>query len=144
MSNLLVGRELSFLGIRLGIEYGPRRLAHSINTTPRIVGTGESVSWTPVVRAHQAWYTQPQFKRNLVNIFLLASFANSAAIILSYKSQKREVIWKAKERIQTLRETIEKVRKGEEIDIRSALGTGDPEMEKRWSEGIFTGKIHCD
>jgi len=65
---------------------------------------------------------------------LLGSFANSAAIILSYKSQKREISWLAKERIQTLRETIERVRRGEDIDVRAVLGTGDPEMERRWDD----------
>ena len=58
-------------------------------------------------------------------------------MILSYKSQKREISWQSKERIQTLRETIEKVRKGESIDIRAALGTGNPEMEKRWEDGMY-------
>lgn len=114
------------------------RRAYSQSMTPpaRTVGAGEAKSWTPVSDPPPVWYKQPQFKRNLVNILLLASFANSAAIILSYKSQKREITWKTKERVQTLRETIEKVRRGEEIDIRAALGTGDPEMEKRWTEGI--------
>ena len=37
--------------------------------------------------------------------------------------------------MKTLKDTIEKVRKGEEIDIRAALGTGDPEIEKAWEDG---------
>ena len=135
MSNLLLGwnRRISAILIEKCCRRG---FAQSITPPPRIVGAGEAKPWTPVAPAPQVWYKKPQFKRNIVNILLLASFANSAAIILSYKSQKREITWKAKERIQTLRETIEKVRKGEEIDIRAALGTGDPEMEKRWTEGI--------
>jgi Family of unknown function (DUF5321) len=57
-------------------------------------------------------------------------------MILGLKSQGREISEDSKERIQTLRETIEKVRKGEAIDIRAALGTGDPGMEKQWAEGM--------
>jgi hypothetical protein len=56
------------------------------------------------------------------------------AMILSYKSMDRELAWQSKERIRTLQETIEKVRKGEQIDIRAALGTGDPETEKKWND----------
>ena len=57
------------------------------------------------------------------------------ALILSYKSLERELTWQSDERIRTLRETIEKVRKGERIDIRAALGTGDPDTEKKWEDG---------
>lgn len=105
------------------------------NSFSRIVGAGEAKSSTPIPSPPSAWYKQRQFIRNIVNILLLASFANSAAIILSYKSLERDITWKSKERIRKLRETIEKVRKGEPIDIRAALGTGDPEMESRWTEG---------
>ena len=59
-------------------------------------------------------------------------------MILTYKAQKREVESQSKQRIRTLRETIEKVRKGEPIDIREALGTGDLIMEKSWEEGTFS------
>ena len=107
----------------------------SLTPFPRVVGAGEAKSSTPIQLPPLPWYRQPRFTRNIVNILLLASFTNSAAIILSYKSQKREISWQSKERIQTLRETIEKVRKGESIDIRAALGTGDPEAEKRWKDG---------
>jgi hypothetical protein len=101
---------------------------------PRILGTGELKPSTPLSAPSPPWYKQPRFRRGLVNILLLGSFANSAAIILSYKSQQREISWLAKERIQTLRETIERVRRGEDIDVRAVLGTGDPEMERRWDD----------
>lgn len=114
---------------------GRRHFTPAINPAPRIVGVGDAKSSTPIAPPQLPWYKQPRFLRNIVNILLLASFANSAAIILSYKSQIREISWQSKERIRTLKETIEKVRKGEPIDIRAALGTGDPEMEKRWKEG---------
>jgi Family of unknown function (DUF5321) len=116
--------------------HGARNLVVG-NNFPRIVGAGEAKSSTPIPPPPPAWYKQPQFIRNIVNILLLASFANSAAIILSYKSLERDITWKSKERIRKLRETIEKVRRGESIDIRAALGTGDPEMESRWVEGII-------
>ena len=109
----------------------------SVTPFPRVVGAGEPKPSTRIQPPPLPWYKQPRFIRNIVNILLLASFANSAAMILSYKSQKREISWQSKERIQTLRETIEKVRKGESIDIRAALGTGNPEMEKRWEDGMY-------
>jgi hypothetical protein len=117
--------------------HGIRRFAVG-NSFPRIVGAGEAKSSTPIPPPPLAWYKHPQFIRNVVNILLLASFANSAAIILSYKSLERDITWKSKERIRKLKETIERVRNGESVDIRAALGTGDPEVESRWTEGIIS------
>jgi len=116
--------------------YSPRKSTESVPLPPRVVGAGEAKSSTPVPPAPPSWYKQPSFVRNVINLFLLASFANSAAIILSYKSQERDISWKSKERIRTLRDTIESVRKGEPVDIRAALGTGDLEMEQRWTEAL--------
>ena len=110
---------------------------------PRVVGTGEARPSTPIAPPPLPWYRQPPFLRKCVNIMLLAFFVNSTALILSYKSLERELAWQSKERIRTLRETIEKVRKGEPIDIRAALGTGDPESEKKWEDGTAIRSILC-
>lgn len=40
-------------------------------------------------------------------------------------------------KIDLLREVIERVQKGEEVDVEGLLGTGDPEKEKEWEEGNF-------
>jgi Family of unknown function (DUF5321) len=53
-------------------------------------------------------------------------------ITMSYKSQIREISTQAKERQLLLRDAIDKVRKGQPIDLRATLGTGDPEQEKKW------------
>lgn len=38
-------------------------------------------------------------------------------------------------KINLLREVIEKVKRGEEVDVRGILGTGNPKSEAEWSEG---------
>jgi hypothetical protein len=38
-------------------------------------------------------------------------------------------------RIGLLREVVEKLQKGEEVDVEKVLGTGDPEKELAWEEG---------
>ena len=42
---------------------------------------------------------------------------------------------RADAKIALLREVIERVQKGEEVDVESILGTGDQEQEKEWEEG---------
>ena len=98
----------------------------------RAAGTGEIPPSTPQSPAPTSWYKRPSFRRQLVNVLLLCSFINTTMISMSYKSQLRNISTQAKERQQSLRDAIEKVRKGEPIDLRAALGTGDPEQEKKW------------
>ena len=42
---------------------------------------------------------------------------------------------RADARIGLLREIIERVQKGEDVDIEGLLGTGDEKREKEWEEG---------
>lgn len=37
-------------------------------------------------------------------------------------------------KIGILKEVIERVHRGEEVDVEAALGTGDESMEKEWAE----------
>ena len=38
-------------------------------------------------------------------------------------------------KIGLLKEVLEKLQKGEDVDVERALGTGDPKEEKEWEEG---------
>lgn len=40
-------------------------------------------------------------------------------------------------KIGLLREIIEKVKRGEQVDVEKILGTGDVEKEREWEEGMF-------
>lgn len=44
---------------------------------------------------------------------------------------------KADAKIALLREVIDRVQRGEEVDVEGLLGTGDPEKEKEWEEGLL-------
>lgn len=44
---------------------------------------------------------------------------------------------RADARIGLLKEIIEKIQNGEEVDVEGLLGTGDKEREKEWEEGII-------
>jgi hypothetical protein len=39
-------------------------------------------------------------------------------------------------RINTLREVVEKIQKGETVDVEKVLGTGDPKKEADWEESM--------
>ena len=44
---------------------------------------------------------------------------------------------RADAKIALLREAIERVQAGEDVDVKRLLGTGDPEKEQEWEEGQF-------
>lgn len=43
---------------------------------------------------------------------------------------------KTDSKIALLKEAIERVRNGEEVDVERLLGSGDPEEEQEWAAGI--------
>lgn len=51
-----------------------------------------------------------------------------------YKAYRRTTDAK----IILLREVIERVKNGEEVDVEKLLGTGDAAKEREWDEGVYT------
>lgn len=48
---------------------------------------------------------------------------------------------RADAKIGLLKEVIERVQKGEEVDVKGLLGTGDPEQEKEWEQGQYSREL---
>ena len=42
---------------------------------------------------------------------------------------------KSDAKIALLKDVIERIQKGEEVDVAGILGTGDPEQEREWEGG---------
>jgi len=58
--------------------------------------------------------------------------------MISLKKDFATFMRQADVRIGLLREVIEKIQKGEEVDVEKVLGTGDPERELAWEDGKRT------
>lgn len=70
------------------------------------------------------------------SLILLAIFCGSQSIqLIALKSETESKKQLVERKLATLREVIDKVQNGEAINVREALGTGDPEMEKEWEDG---------
>ncbi|KAI0969392.1 hypothetical protein F4678DRAFT_173239 [Xylaria arbuscula] len=62
-------------------------------------------------------------------------FIGSMAIqMIALKRDFSTFMRRAEVRIGLLREVVEKLQRGEEVDVEKALGTGDVEKEKEWDE----------
>lgn len=46
-------------------------------------------------------------------------------------------------KIELLREVIEKVKRGEKVDVEKLLGTGDAAKEREWEDGMFFHYLWC-
>jgi hypothetical protein len=64
-------------------------------------------------------------------------FIGSQAIrIIGVQNEYNTFMRKAELKIAKLREVIEKLHKGEEVDVEKALGTGDETQELEWEEAL--------
>ena len=58
---------------------------------------------------------------------------------ITLKQEHAEFVRKAETRIAILRDVVEKLGKGEAVDIERMLGTGDEREEKAWEDGMLPG-----
>ena len=66
-------------------------------------------------------------------IFLLIGSMSIQMIVL--KKNLENFVRQSDTRIGLLREVLERIQKGEKVDVEQALGTGNPEKELEWEDG---------
>jgi hypothetical protein len=66
-------------------------------------------------------------------IFLL--IGSMAIQMISLRKNFEAFMRRSDVRIGLLREVIEKIQNGENVDVEKVLGAGDPEREAEWEEG---------
>ena len=66
-------------------------------------------------------------------IFLL--IGSNAINLISLRNDFTTFSRRTDAKIGLLREVIQRVQKGEDVDVEGLLGTGDPEKEKEWEDG---------
>lgn len=55
--------------------------------------------------------------------------------MLTLRNEYSSFSRKADQKIALLKEVLEKVQKGEQVDVEKVLGTGDEEQEREWEDG---------
>ena len=66
-------------------------------------------------------------------IFLL--IGSNAIQMLTLKNEYSTFSRKADSKIKLLREVLDRVQRGENVDVEKVLGTGDEEQEQEWRDG---------
>jgi len=68
-------------------------------------------------------------------IFLL--IGSNAIQMLTLRHEHASFNRKADQKIALLKEVLEKVQRGEDVDVEKVLGSGDEEQEQEWSDGTL-------
>lgn len=66
-------------------------------------------------------------------IFLL--IGSNAIQMITLRNEYSSFSRKADAKIKLLKEVLDKVQRGEKVDVEKVLGTGDPEQEQEWHDG---------
>lgn len=69
-------------------------------------------------------------------IAMAVLIGSNAIQAIALRNERLRFTRKTEAKLSLLRETIERVRNGEDIDVEKVLGTGDPEKEQEWDEGV--------
>ncbi|KAI4240821.1 MAG: hypothetical protein L6R40_004935 [Gallowayella cf. fulva] len=75
---------------------------------------------------------------NPATFFIVLSLliGSNAMQLLALRNEFTAFSRRADAKIGLLKEVIERVQKGEDVDVKGLLGTGNPEKEKEWEEVI--------
>ncbi|EXJ57027.1 hypothetical protein A1O7_07371 [Cladophialophora yegresii CBS 114405] len=69
-------------------------------------------------------------------IWIYILIGSQAIRIMGLKNEFMAYSRKADVKIQQLREVVEKLQRGEEVDVEKILGTGDETQEREWEEAL--------
>jgi hypothetical protein len=69
-------------------------------------------------------------------IFIFLLIGSMSIQMISLKRDFSTFMRQSDVRIGLLREVVEKLQRGEDVDVERALGTGDAEREQLWEQGL--------
>ena len=61
--------------------------------------------------------------------------------MLTLRNEYESFNRKADKKIAALKEVLDKMQRGEKVDVEKAFGTGDPEQEKEWEDSQLPGYL---
>ncbi|KAK4244170.1 hypothetical protein C7999DRAFT_35466 [Corynascus novoguineensis] len=143
MNRVALRRALATPALRQPLLLG-RPLTSALNPHARAVSTVADVSfWRSLVPKPLRSTKQRSKKPNKVQkgwnpatffiiIFLL--IGSMAIQMITLRKDFATFMRQSGVRIEQLREVVEKLQRGEEVDVEKALGTGDPDKELDWEQ----------
>lgn len=78
-----------------------------------------------------------RFWKNPATPFMLLGLllGSQSVRLIALRMEREKIREKTEARLRTLREVLEAVKAGEDIDVRARLGTGKEKDEREWQAG---------
>jgi len=123
----------------------PRILIRTVWTDhlPRVLQPSTWLATIPPILRRPRKKTEPSKSKNVrgffahpaATVFILAMIVGSGAIhTINLKNEMATAESKAAAKLALLRQVIERVQKGEDVNVEKELGTGDPVAEQEWTD----------
>lgn len=71
-------------------------------------------------------------------IAIAVLIGSNAIQAIGLRNERLNFTRKTDAKLALLKETIERVRRGEDVNVERVMGTGDPEKEQEWEEGLLS------
>lgn len=155
-----LSREILLIPLQRAASFAPKRhfskssaLSADSSTVPRVASSSFWHSLIPKAFRHpddpvsvaerQKAKAAKSKEWNPATFFIaIAILIGSNAIqSIALRNEKLKFTRRTDAKIALLKETIERVRRGEDVDVEKALGTGEAAKEQAWEEGACAWTI---
>lgn len=155
-----LSREILYVPLQRAVNFAPKRhfakasvLLADTSTVPRVASSSFWHSLVPKafrrpddpvsVAERQRAKAAKSKEWNPATFFIaMAILIGSNAIqSIALRNERLKFTRRTDAKIALLRETIERVRSGEDVDVEKVLGTGEPAKEQAWEEGPFASTL---
>lgn len=151
-----LSREILYIPLQRAVNSAPKRhfakasvLLADTSTVPRVASSSFWHSLIPkafrrpddpvsVAERQRAKAAKSKAWNPATFFIAMAILIGSNAIqSIALRNERLKFTRRTDAKIALLRETIERVRSGEDVDVEKVLGTGEPAKEQAWEEGSF-------
>jgi hypothetical protein len=121
---------------------GPPTRSRKLRYLPMILQPEMLKMFVPPVwkKTYQAYKERDKAKKNPATKYVWLTVFASSGLIHLYNVRRDIDIFNSfsNRKIEQLRDVVEAIQRGEEVDVEGILGTGLPEQELEWAEGTVS------
>ncbi|EEP77035.1 conserved hypothetical protein [Uncinocarpus reesii 1704] len=143
-SRLVLNRSTAYVVTRViyGASIRPITRFQCFTTRPNIPRIAEPAVWTAMIpkflrrdRSQQGSSKKRGWNPATYFIVMFILVGSQALRMVQIKNDYANYARSTEAKIRVLRDVIERLQKGEDVDVRKVLGTGNEVAEREWEEG---------
>ncbi|KAM3520140.1 hypothetical protein NHJ13051_007051 [Beauveria bassiana] len=87
-------------------------------------------------RRRRGWWSRGEWNPATYFIVMFLFVGSMSIQMIALRNQTTRYMRQASVRLQRLREVVERIQNGEDVDVEKMLGTGEPQREADWEEAL--------